>query len=164
MRIVPIEGYEGRYSVTDDGRVISHNYSHTGRDRDLKPGIARGYLHVTLYINGKANQRKVHRLVALAFIPNPEIKPEVNHKDGNKANNVWTNLEWSTRKENNDHSVTNGLWEYFGESHHKAKLTEQNILEIRANNASDTMLSAKFGVKRHTIKRARIGETWSHTK
>ena len=64
----------------------------------------KGYLRVDLYDeNGKRKHFKVHRLVAEAFIPNPDGKPQVNHKDGNKHNNSVTNLEWVTDSENKDH-------------------------------------------------------------
>ena len=64
----------------------------------------KGYLMVNLYLNGKRKNHKVHRLVATAFISNPENKPTVNHKDGNKQNNVIANVEWATYSENNLHA------------------------------------------------------------
>ena len=69
----------------------------------------KGYLCVDLYKNGKRSTKKVHRLVADAFIPNPKRKPCVNHKDGNKLNNSFDNLEWVTSKENCRHAWKNGL-------------------------------------------------------
>lgn len=68
-----------------------------------------GYNHVTLYHNGNRYRKLVHRLVAEAFIPNPENKPEVNHKDGNKTNNDISNLEWVTHSENIQHAYDTGL-------------------------------------------------------
>lgn len=81
----------------------------TRKEKILKPYIAHGYYQVNLWINGKYKHYQVHRLVAEAFIPNPENKPQVNHIDGNKLNNDISNLEWVTRSENMKHAFKNGL-------------------------------------------------------
>lgn len=100
-----VEGYNGRYLVSTDGRVKS---SKSGRI--LTQGIThRGYMKVHLCDSDKERNVFVHRLVAEAFIPNPENKPQVNHIDGNKLNNNVENLEWSTPLENVRHSWKNGL-------------------------------------------------------
>lgn len=104
-----IEGYDGQYEVSRNGKVRSNNYMGKGKTREMKPWNNGGYLRVTLTRNKKKSNRLLHRIVAEAFIPNPEGKPEVNHKDGNKLNNSADNLEWSTRKENLDHADTTGL-------------------------------------------------------
>lgn len=75
----------------------------------LKPDIARGYKQVTLSINKKPMRIKVHILVALLFIPNPNKFPIVNHKDGNKLNSHYLNLEWTTYYGNNKHARDTGL-------------------------------------------------------
>ena len=91
-----ISGYEGKYSVSTDGRIYSHI-----SNKWLKPGISKsGYESVELFSEGIGKRLLVHRLVAGAFIPNPDNKEQVNHKDENKRNNSVQNLEWSTRKEN----------------------------------------------------------------
>lgn len=94
------------YSVTDDGRVFSLNYMHTGNKKELKPqkGI-NGYNRMDLYIEGKRKKFMVHRLVALAFLPNLDNLPEVNHKDENKTNNNLENLEWCSIKYNNTYGT-----------------------------------------------------------
>lgn len=99
-----IVGYEGLYQVSNFGRIKS-NY----KSIILQPGLCRGYLIVNLYKNKKSLSQKVHRLVAQAFIPNPENKPTVNHIDGNKQNNYVSNLEWATVKEQNVHANKTGL-------------------------------------------------------
>ena len=94
----PIKGYEGLYEVSDQGRVRSLK---SGKERILKPGSDKyGYLMVCLCKNGEKKNLLVHRLVAQAFIPNPDNLPQVNHKDENKTNNYVHNLEWCSSKYN----------------------------------------------------------------
>lgn len=103
----PIEGYEDLYSISEDGRLWSEKSS-----RFLKGRLLFGYKKYHLYdVTKTPNSKHVfaHRLVALAFIPNPDNKPEVNHIDGNKLNNQIPNLEWATRAENMKHSFANNL-------------------------------------------------------
>lgn len=93
------------YEVSNLGRVKSLDYRRTGKERILKPGrhskkSGNTYYQVHLYKGGKMNVKLVHRLVAEAFIPNPDNLPEVNHKDENKFNNCVENLEWCTAKYN----------------------------------------------------------------
>lgn len=94
--------YYPDYIVSETGEVFSQKYE--GPMKELKQYEYRGYRRV--YLSNK-NQHKgfaVHRLVADAFIPNPDNKPFVNHKDGNRRNNHYQNLEWCTGKENQEHS------------------------------------------------------------
>ena len=94
----PIKGFEGLYEVSDQGRVKSIGY---GDDRILKPQrIKTGYLLVGLRKNREQKWYLVHRLVAQAFIQNPDNLPEVNHRDEDKENNSVQNLEWCDRKYN----------------------------------------------------------------
>lgn len=116
------EKYEG-YSVTSEGNVLSHKkripsgkggFTNYGVDksysRKLKPLIdSKGYPYIDLRIDGERRCPKIHRLVALAFIPNPENKLQVNHIDGCKTNNSVKNLEWVTNAENRTHAIAIGL-------------------------------------------------------
>lgn len=96
-----INGYEGLYRVSDKGEVFSQI-----TNKVLRPSKHRcGYLQVVLSKNGQLHYVTVHRLVAKAFIPNPENKRQVNHKDGNKENNSVDNLEWYTSQENIVHCI-----------------------------------------------------------
>lgn len=93
---VPIEGFEELYHVSDYGRVKSLNYNHTKQEHILKPSKTKkdGYLIVNLYKDGKAKIKLVHRLVAEAFIDNPNNLPEVNHINEDKTDNRVQNLCW----------------------------------------------------------------------
>ena len=96
-----ISGYEGLYEVSDQGRVKSLNYKRTRNEKILKPiKHTGGYLQVILHKEGKVKNTLVHRLVAEAFIPNPNNLTTVNHKDEVKTNNVASNLEWMSREDN----------------------------------------------------------------
>lgn len=99
-----IAGYELYYQISDIGQVKRKD---TGKI--LKNNIRNGYEYVTLCMNGQRKKFYVHRLVAIAFIPNPKSYEQVNHKDGNKSNNKVDNLEWCTQKENLMHAFRTGL-------------------------------------------------------
>ena len=93
------------YYITPLGDVYSRNYHQTGRIKKLKPMIdIHNYLTVDLFNGIKRCNKKIHRLVAESFIPNPEKKPQVNHKNGNHQDNRVENLEWATSAENNLHA------------------------------------------------------------
>lgn len=122
----PIKGHRDRYEVSSLGNVRSLDVTivqpakcgstatHTYRGKLLKPNRhGNGYL----FVNLAGKQVSVHRLVATAFIPNPMGKEQVNHKDGNKANNTVDNLEWCTASENTRHAVQNGLIDFRSERH-----------------------------------------------
>ena len=103
-----ISGYEGLYEVSDMGRVKSLNYNHTGTEKILKPqNNTHGYLLVDIYKDGQKKASLVHRLVAAAFIPNPNNLDTVNHKDEVKTNNTVTNLEWMSQKDNINYGTRN---------------------------------------------------------
>lgn len=103
-----VKGYEGLYEISNMGTV--RGVRRTGcTGGPIKPQEWRGYLSVILYSGCKPTHKKVHRLVAEAFIPNPENKRTVNHIDGCKTNNAVSNLEWATHSENHRHAYSIGL-------------------------------------------------------
>ena len=94
-----IPGYEGNYQVSNQGRVRNSR-----SQKVLKPKMLRaGYYQYTLSLQGRSFHRLAHRLVAQAFIPNPESKPQINHKNGQKTDNRVENIEWCTGRENQLH-------------------------------------------------------------
>lgn len=134
---LPITGFIG-HEVSSNGRVrsIDHETNCRGKIYRVKGKIRkscknhRGYSLVQLVSKGKAYP--VHRLVASAFVPNPNQLPEVNHKDGDKENNRVDNLEWCTRGENARHAVATGLMNPpKGTDHWRSKLDETQVKTIR---------------------------------
>lgn len=132
----PIEGFEGHYEVSSEGRVRSITRTvlvktrkggttyQTYRGQILRQIENDSYLYVGLSKQRKLHQLAVHRLVAAAFIPNPENKAEVNHKDLNKQNNNVENLEWVTKSENMQHAASMGLLSYEKTPEHRRKISE----------------------------------------
>ncbi len=103
LEIKDIKGYDGRYAITTDGRIWSYKAKKYLKERVNETG----YTSVCLSKNGQAKSFYVHRLVAETYIPNPENKPQVNHKDENRSNNNVNNLEWTTAKENSNYGTRN---------------------------------------------------------
>ena len=165
----PIKGYEGLYEVSNTGLVRSI-ITTTGRRKGLiKPHCKNGYLAVNLHKNSKLKHFYVHRLVASAFINNPNHLTEVNHIDCNKCNNNVENLEWCNRNYNLQHSYNHGL-KRFGEKHGGHKLTEKEVLQIIneyvKNDKEHSLyaLAKKYGVNWCTIQAIVTGRLWKHIK
>lgn len=98
-----IDGYDNYY-IKEDGSIWNSK-----KNLILKPRVNKGYMQIILCKKSKHSTFKIHRLIAIAFIPNPDNKREINHIDGNKLNNNIDNLEWCTRSENNYHASRMGL-------------------------------------------------------
>jgi hypothetical protein len=140
-----ITGFDGRYEVSNLGRVRSL------LDCLLRPKTPtlkiqsvdmNGYPTVNLYFHKKLIVKRIHRLVALAFIPNPANKPQVNHIDGVKSNNNLSNLEWVTKSENIQHSYNIGTHKRLkGEDATNVKWSNAEVIEIK--NAINTGMTSK---------------------
>lgn len=150
------------YKVTDDGQVIGK------RGKVMIGHVDKcGYLEVLFSYYPKSFQMRVHRLVAEAFISNPNNLPCVNHKDGNKLNNCVSNLEWCTHSENTIHAYETGLEKkVLGENHHAHKLTNDAVKYIKSvyikrhSEFGATALAKKFKVDRTTISDVIRNKTW----
>lgn len=117
-KAITIPDFKGKYIVSESGRVKRKGYftKTTGKWKPdkmmtLQVHKGKGYLRINLSKNGKTRSFYAHRLVGMYFVPNPENKPCINHKDGNKTNNHYSNLEWCTDAENNQHARELGLFE-----------------------------------------------------
>jgi len=107
---IPVPNYEHFYMASAFGRIKSlKSGGMKGKLLTPQKVNSRGYFNVCLCNQGSKNMISVHRVIALTFIPNPDNKPEVNHKDGNKTNNEVSNLEWCTGSENMNHAYRTGL-------------------------------------------------------
>lgn len=104
----PLLGFDKDYRVTENGDIISMVYRRSGKPKKLAPQRnVHGYAIIKLMKGGKDITYRVHRLVAMAFVPNPEKLPCINHKDENKLNNNPNNLEWCDNRYNNNYGTRN---------------------------------------------------------
>lgn len=157
-----IKGFEG-YSVSSEGRIKNNR-----TDRVLKQTVNKGgYCGVVIRPAGRMGNYKCirpHREVALAFLPNPDNKPQINHKDGVKTHNWMNNLEWVTHKENAQHALVTGLTKILkGESNGMHRLKESQVREVLASpNLSCVELGNILGASPRTINSIRNRRTWKH--
>lgn len=160
-----IQGYEGLYKISDNGRVFSVT---SNKPRKLCMNEI-GYHIVVLYKNNKPKTVRVARLVALHFVDNPDGKPEVNHIDGVKINNRKENLEWVTHSENGQHAWDTKLnkgnagrkWKQ--KEQRFVKLTIADIKQIKALIGSTTQkkLAERFNVSDQSIYKIKTGKRFS---
>lgn len=155
------------YTIREDGVVTSRF------GRAIKHQLSKnGYVRVELWRNGEGKKYLLHRLLAKAFVPNPDGKPTVNHIDGDKANNTITNLEWATRSENQKHAYQAGLRKGYRKpmpisASHKAALcgsrwkNETHVYDLEGERFSNLWdASDRFGVSRQTILNRCKSERW----
>ena len=153
----PIKGYEGLYEVSNMGRVKSLHY---GKERIMSaPNGSSGYRRVNLSKQTTRKIKRVHRLVAEAFIPNPMNLPVVNHLDGDKHNNCVSNLEWCTNKENTNHAIKTGLM--------KSRFASKPIMAYKGDKLVSTFRSisectSKLNCKGSGIRGVLLGRNKTH--
>jgi len=143
-----IDGYNNHYKINKDGVIVS-----VSKNIPLKCYVTpKGYKMASLCKNGKSYKVFLHRLLAIAFIPNTENKPYINHKDGNKLNNSLDNLEWCTKKENNAHAWRTGLCE------NVRKINRENGKKRDMTEIHKKAWESCIGVKRSAEIRKKISE------
>lgn len=151
-----IRGYEGIYEVSDLGNLRSKHGM-------LKPSMSGRYSQIHLYKLGERKGFQVSRLVALAFIPNPENKPEVNHIDGNRSNNKCSNLEWVTSSENKKHAYRVGLM-VKSSGNGNAKLNDTKVKRIRLMKEIDPTMKYKDIASLFDVDPSVISKIFSRTR
>lgn len=163
---VPIAGYEGYYEVSNMANIKSLPSLRVNQRKTefiLNPIITRtGYHEVKLCKYGKGVRYRIHKLVALHFCENPYNKPSINHIDGDKSNNISSNLEWCTAKENTQHGIEMGLIDSRGELNGNSKLKPEDVLKIREMNISDKNVAYMFNITTGTIRDILTRRTWKH--
>ena len=157
-----INEFEGCYLVSNLGRIKSYKVSINGKI--LKSNTNRlGYIYFSLTKNLCLRSFTIHRLVALAFIPNPENRPQVNHINGVKSDNRVENLEWATISENMNHAIKTGLKIAPKDfNHYNSKFKKEDIINIRESKLSESKLASFYLVNRATIGKIKRFERYKN--
>ncbi len=155
----PVTGFES-YTIDEFGNVFGGRFN-----KQIKPWLNKcsGYLQINL---GRKNRFTIHYLVAITFLSNKN--ETINHKDGNKLNNHFSNLEWISYSENNKHAYSlklRGFGGTHGSVHHNAKLTENDVIEIRKlyhSGEKPAKIAKIYRLNISTICSVIKRETWKH--
>lgn len=173
----PVLGFEGLYEISNLGRVnrlkrVIRQKARVMQNHTLKEMFLKiqtnidGYYVVKLSKNGRVYEKRINRLIAEAFIPNPKNLPVVNHKDTIKTNNSVSNLEWCTVAHNNRHAFANNLMNHFkGEEYPGAKLNVEKIKYIRKKyKAGKTQkeLAELFQICQQAVSKIIHRKLWGH--
>ena len=160
-----ISGFNGLYQVSDQGRIKSFIVSKKGRVMKFDT-VSRRYNYIGLRLGMIQKNYVVHRLVANAFIENPENKPQINHKDGNKLNNYVENLEWCSASENMKHACKTGLItppRLKGPDHPRALLNQKQVNIIKAMKGMEILqkeIAPLFNIYTSTVSNIQTGKTY----
>lgn len=152
---------EWPFEVNEEGvvrnRFTGHIYS---------PSIRKGYLRIGISYRGKKRDFNIHRLVAICFVPNPDNKPQVNHRDGNKLNNHASNLEWVTTQENRAHAFDTGLQNGVqGDRNGRSKISEadaRKVCELIADGFKPKDIEVRTGISRNIARDIKKGLSWRY--
>ena len=151
------------YFVSEDGNVFRNK-------KQLKPSKdTAGYLGVQISKNGIVKRFMIHRMVGECYLDNVNNLPEINHEDGNKLNNRYSNLKWTTSSDNKKHAYNNGLMMApKGEKSKVSKLKNEDVIYIREKykprdkQYNKEKLSTMFNVSQRTINDIISNKTWKH--
>ena len=170
LSVRAIPGYPG-YFATSEGVILSFRHRNGPRKEPKKLNLftkSDGYLQTQLRRpNGTSRSENVHRLVALAFLANPEKKPTVNHKNGLKKDNRVENLEWMTRREQTQHSlnilgVNPATWTKGNKFAARLSIVQvESIREALRSGETGASLAARFTVSTAAISNIRRGKSWA---
>jgi len=159
-----VTGFEGLYEVSDLGAVRSVPRKRT-RGRVLKQSIKNGYLKTTLHKKGKQYGPYVHRLVLEAFAGLALKGTEACHEDGDRTNNILSNLRWDSRKNNHADKKRHGTNQE-GEDHHRSKFTNEDIFCIRQlwikGNLNQNQIAVRFDTVQPVISKIVTRKLWGH--
>jgi len=154
-----IEGFNNMYSIDKNGTVLSYQNG----CKIIKSHLNnKGYLKVRLQNNSKDKTITIHRLIALHFIPNPENKKTVNHKDGNKLNNSIENLEWATQGEQISHAYKLKLRDSSGSKNPNTRFTEDDIIKMRSGAYSNKELVSMYKCRLSTLLNILNYKNWKN--
>jgi len=170
---LPVKGFENYYLISNLGNVIrKYGTSHL-KPKKLKHLFDKdGYCRVNLKVNQKTNTKNIHRILAEAFLENPDNKPQINHINGVKSDNRIENLEWCTLSENRQHAYKTGLQNGLsrrGVKNNFAKLENKDIIEIRKRydkkkGLTMKVLSKEFNVSTGCIQSVLSKKNWAWVK
>ena len=175
----PLRGYEGLYEVSNKGRIKSLPRNYLRKRKGRKDHIVKvkgkvlkqcvgttGYYIIRIRKDKKCKTKKVHRLIAKTFLPEIKGCNIVNHIDGNRLNNSIENLEWTTHQGNSDNAIERGSIDMKGSKHYFAKLTEQDVIQIRelwrSGNYTQVEIANMFNVGRKNITKIVNRQRWTH--
>ncbi len=150
------------YEITKNGKIRHKKF------KKLKSIYINdsGYKMVSINRNAKSSPQRVHRLLALTFIPNLNKMPHINHKDGDKYNNDLSNLEWTNILLNNQHGFKKGLINNTGENNGMSRLKENEVKSIKKilseGGLSQYKISKIYNVSRSCISGIKLGRLWRH--
>lgn len=157
MKDLILNGKISNYLISDSGNIVNKITNKTRKNQKDKDGYSVIYINKTNY--------KVHRLVALTYIANPNNYSQINHIDNNRSNNHYSNLEWTTQQLNIKHKVDCNR-NPVGQDSCRAKLTEKEVLQIRnlynTKKITQAKLALKFGVSQMQISYIITRKQWTH--